>query len=97
MDLNPDEVRIKQEMADACERVYGIVDGTKWHRSALLSFAGLDGVHGVVTDSAAPVEEVAAWIDAGVEVTIAEARPREHPPVRPRDLRRAVRNDEMTG
>ena len=38
MDLNPDEVRIKQEMADACEQVYGIVDGTKWHRSALLSF-----------------------------------------------------------
>ena len=36
MDLNPDEVRIKQEMADACEQVYGILDGTKWHRSALL-------------------------------------------------------------
>ena len=26
MDLNPDEVRIKQEMADACELVYGILD-----------------------------------------------------------------------
>src|SRR6188472_590804 len=38
MDLNPDEVRIKQEMADACEQVYGIFDGTKWHRSALLAF-----------------------------------------------------------
>ena len=38
MDLNPDEVRIKQEMADACEQVFGIIDGTKWHRSALLSF-----------------------------------------------------------
>src|SRR5436189_4954334 len=38
MDLNPDEVRIKQEMADACEQIYGILDGTKWHRSALLSF-----------------------------------------------------------
>ena len=33
MDLNPDEVRIKREMADACERVIGIFDGTKWHRS----------------------------------------------------------------
>jgi DeoR/GlpR family transcriptional regulator of sugar metabolism len=28
MDLNPDEVRIKQEMADACEQVFGIFDGT---------------------------------------------------------------------
>ena len=38
MDLNPDEVRIKQEMADACERVVCIADATKWQRSALLSF-----------------------------------------------------------
>src|SRR5215813_14032517 len=58
MDLNPDEVRIKQEMADACEQVYGIVDGTKWHRSALLSFAPTDRVSAVVTDSTAPVDEV---------------------------------------
>ena len=45
MDLNPDEVRIKQEMADACEQVYGILDGTKWHRSALLSFVAHGGAH----------------------------------------------------
>src|ERR671936_370198 len=32
MELNPDEVRIKQEMANACERVIGILDSTKWHR-----------------------------------------------------------------
>ena len=38
MDLNPDEVRIKREIADACERVIGIFDHTKWHRTALLSF-----------------------------------------------------------
>ena len=54
MDLNPDEVRIKQEMADACEQVYGIFDGTKWHRSALLSFVATDDLNGIVTDSSAP-------------------------------------------
>jgi DeoR/GlpR family transcriptional regulator of sugar metabolism len=97
MDLNPDEVRIKQEMADACEHVYGILDGTKWHRSALLSFASLDDVHGVVTDSTAPGEEVAAWREAGVNVIVAQAGPREKAPIRPRDLRRAVRNDEAVG
>jgi DeoR/GlpR family transcriptional regulator of sugar metabolism len=97
MDLNPDEVRIKQEMADACEQVYGILDGTKWHRSALLSFASLDDVHGVVTDSSAPAEEVAAWREAGINVIVAEAAPRDKPAIRPRDLRRAVRNDEATG
>ena len=50
MDLNPDEVRIKREMADACERVIAIFDRTKWHRSALLSFVPADSVDAIVTD-----------------------------------------------
>jgi len=94
MDLNPDEVRIKQEMADACEEVYGILDGTKWHRSALLSFAPADQLAGVVTDSGAPADEVEAWRAAGVEVITVDPGPREPPPARPRDLRRALRGDE---
>ncbi len=93
MDMNPDEVRIKQEMADACEDVYGILDGTKWHRSALLSFAATDDLAGVITDSGAPEEEVQAWRAAGIEVITADPGPAEPPPVRPRDLRRAVRQD----
>jgi DeoR/GlpR family transcriptional regulator of sugar metabolism len=97
MDLNPDEVRIKQEMADACEQVYGILDGTKWHRSALLTFVSLDQLTGIVTDSGAPEEEVEAWSAAGINVITADPGPREPPPLRPRDLRRAVRNDELAG
>ena len=73
MDLNPDEVRIKQEMADACEQVYGILDGTKWHRSALLSFVAVRRPDGIVTDSSAPADEVEAWRAAGVEVVTADA------------------------
>src|SRR6476619_5466149 len=92
MDLNPDEVRIKQEMADACEQVYGIVDGTKWHRSALLAFVPTDELTGIVTDSSAPADEVDAWRAAGIEVITADPGPREPLPVRPRDLRRSVRN-----
>ena len=97
MDLNPDEVRIKQEMADACEQVYGIFDGTKWHRSALLTFVPVDELAGIITDSGAPASEVEAWRAAGVNVITADPGPREPPPVRPRDLRRAVRNDEQVG
>jgi DeoR family transcriptional regulator of aga operon len=97
MDLNPDEVRIKQEMADACEQVYGILDGTKWHRSALLTFVSLDQLTGIVTDSGAPEAEVEAWQAAGVTVITTDPGPRKPPPVRPRDLRRAVRNDELVG
>lgn len=97
MDLNPDEVRIKQEMADACEQVYGIFDGTKWHRSALLAFISVEELAGIITDSSAPTIEVEAWRAAGVNVMSVDPGPREPPPLRPRDLRRAVRNDEAAG
>src|SRR4051812_19163300 len=88
MDLNPDEVRIKKEMADACEQVIGIFDGTKWHRSALLSFAPVDHVAAIVTDASAPAEQVEAWRARGVEVVTAAATSPERTPVRVPDLRR---------
>ena len=94
MDLNPDEVRIKQEMADACERVIGIVDGTKWHRSALLSFVPADGVDAIVTDATAPQDEVEAWRAGGVEVVTADVVSREARPIRPMDLRRVPPLDQ---
>ena len=97
MDLNPDEVRIKHEMADACEQVFGIFDGTKWHRSALLAFVQAEDLAGIITDSTAPDDEVETWRGAGVSVVTVDPGPREPPPLRPRDLRRAVRNDERFG
>ncbi|HEY6606981.1 MAG TPA: DeoR/GlpR family DNA-binding transcription regulator [Gaiellaceae bacterium] len=97
MDLNPDEVRIKQEMADACEQVFGIFDGTKWHRSALLAFVATEDLAGIVTDSSAPADEVNAWRESGVNVVVVDPGPREPLPLRPRDLRRAVRNEEALG
>ena len=88
MDLSPDEVRVKSEMASACQQVYGILDGTKWHRSALLSFVGTDALHGIVTDENAPLDEVEAWREHGVAVTTAQLDPQTAPPARPPDLRR---------
>ena len=72
MDLNPEEVQIKREMAAACERVIAIFDRTKWHRSALLSFVPSERVDAIVTDSGAPAELVQAWRERGVDVTAAE-------------------------
>src|SRR5437899_2874445 len=77
MELNPDEVRIKQEMADACEQVFAIVDGTKWHRSALLSFVPTERVSAVITDSTAPPDEIARWRGRGVDVVTVDPRPGE--------------------
>ena len=88
MDLNPDEVRIKQEMADACERVVCIADGTKWQRSALLSFVPPAGVHGIVTDAGAPEDQIEAWRALGADVTVAEVAERVRAPLQLLDLRR---------
>jgi DeoR/GlpR family transcriptional regulator of sugar metabolism len=96
MDLNPDEVRIKQEMANACDQVFGIFDGTKWHRSALLAFIPVKALSGIVTDSTAPAEDVEAWRAAGVDVVTVDPGPREPMPIRPRDLRPPLGEDEAT-
>ena len=90
MDLNPDEVGIKQRMAEACERVVGILDSTKWHRSALLSFVQTERVDAVVTDSGAPAPDVAAWRAAGVQVVTADTPASRRPLAAVPDLRRAV-------
>ena len=98
MDLNPDEVRIKQEMADACEQVYGILDGTKWHRSALLAFVpveDLDG-HRHRLERARPRRSRPGAQPASTCSTV-DPGPREPLPRRPRDLRRAVRDDGRLG
>ena len=97
MDLNPDEVRIKQEMADACEQVYGIIDGTKWHRSALLPFVQVEELAGLVTDLGAPADQVEAWRAEGLDVVIADPGPHEAVPARPRDLRRVPAPDRAVG
>ena len=94
MDLNPDEVRIKQEMADACEQVLRDPRRRRSGTAARCSRSSRSNdSHGIVTDSSAPDDEVEAWRAAGVDVITADPGPREPPPVRPRDLRRAVRND----
>ena len=93
MDLNPDEVRIKREMADACERVIGILDGTKWHRTALLPFVATEQVDGIVTDTSAPAEEVEAWRARDIEIVSVEPAQRARPAARP-GLRRTRPGDE---
>jgi DeoR/GlpR family transcriptional regulator of sugar metabolism len=76
MDLNPEEVRIKREMAEVCERVIGVFDHTKWRRTALLSFVPTDHIDAIVTDAQAPAELLTEWRDRGVEVVAAASRSR---------------------
>src|SRR5437879_6427601 len=75
MDLNPEEVRIKSEMADVCERVIGVFDHTKWSRTALLSFVPTQRITAIVTDAGAPADLMKEWRDRKVEVVAAELDP----------------------
>jgi DeoR family transcriptional regulator of aga operon len=79
MDLNPDEVKIKREMADACERVIGVFDHTKWRRSALFTFVPTQRIDAIVTDAAAPAELVHEWRARNVEVVTAASDRKEVP------------------
>jgi DeoR/GlpR family transcriptional regulator of sugar metabolism len=73
MDLNPDEVKIKREMVDACEHVVGVFDHTKWRRSALFTFVPAQRIDAIVTDAAAPTDLVQEWRDRNVQVVAAES------------------------
>src|SRR5581483_4637071 len=84
MDLNPEEVRVKRELAGACAKVVGIFDSTKWHRSALLPFVEADHIDAIVTDRGAPAELVAAWRARDVEIVAERPSRRPRPEQRPR-------------
>jgi DeoR family transcriptional regulator of aga operon len=77
MDLNPEEVRIKREMADACERVIGVFDHTKWRRTALFTFVPTERIDAIVTDAGAPADLVREWRDRKVEVITAPSDRKE--------------------
>ena len=77
MDLNPEEVKIKREMAEACERVVGVFDHTKWRRSALFTFVPTQRIDAIVTDAAAPADLVQEWRDRKVEVVTAASDRKE--------------------
>jgi DeoR family transcriptional regulator of aga operon len=72
MDLNPEEVRIKRELAEVCERVIGVFDHTKWHKKALLSFVPTQRIGAIVTDAGAPADLVQEWRDHQIDVVTAE-------------------------
>lgn len=68
------EVRFKRAMVAACKEVIAVVDSSKWGQVATASFAPLEQVDRVITDSGAPQEMVEALQGYTVEVQIAEHR-----------------------
>lgn len=67
-DVNPEEVRTKRRMAEMCQTVVGVVDGSKWGQVAMATFASIDQTHMIITDDSAPPDLVARMRQRGVEV-----------------------------
>lgn len=69
-DVSAEEAEMKRPLVAMCRQVIAVVDATKWGRLGLASFASLEEVHTIVTDSHAPAGLVAEVRGAGVEVVL---------------------------
>ena len=65
------EVELKQSAIARAQEVVAVVDGTKFGRLGLASFARIEQLSSVVTDEDAPAEVVADLGARGVRVLIA--------------------------
>lgn len=69
-DVSTDEAAVKRPLVERCREVIAVIDATKWGRTGVASFAGLEQVNRVITDAGAPEELVREVQAAGVAVQI---------------------------
>jgi DeoR/GlpR family transcriptional regulator of sugar metabolism len=69
-DVNQYEVELKRSMVERAKKVIAVVDATKWGQVAFASFASLDQLDRVITDTAAPANMVAALRERKIEVVL---------------------------
>ncbi len=69
-DVNLDEVRTKRDLVLRCRQVVGVIDARKWGQVATATFASLDEIDTVITDSDAPPDMVQEARARGVEVIL---------------------------
>jgi DeoR/GlpR family transcriptional regulator of sugar metabolism len=69
-DVSLAEAEVKRPIVTMCREVIAVLDATKWGRVGLASFASLTQVHRIITDSRAPVDQIAPVRLAGVEVVL---------------------------
>ena len=67
-DVSTAEARVKRHMTGLCRQVIAVLDASKWGRVGLASFARLNELHSVITNSQAPEALVQAVRAAGITV-----------------------------
>ncbi|MBX2999020.1 MAG: DeoR/GlpR transcriptional regulator [Caldilineaceae bacterium] len=66
------EVGLKKAVIERAQQVIAIVDGSKFGRLGLASFAAIDQISCLITDDSAPEEMLCALRRAGVDVYVAK-------------------------
>lgn len=69
-DVNLSEVTMKRAMIECCRRVVGVIDARKWGNVATATFATVEQIHLLITDSDAPLGMVNEIRQHGVEVLL---------------------------
>jgi len=72
-DATEEEAQIKRLMVDGATEVVGLVDHTKWGRTAFATFCRTAGLTAVVSDVDAPAAMTAELRSAGVDVRLVDA------------------------
>lgn len=69
-DVSAGEAEVKRPLVAMCREVIAVVDATKWGRVGLASFATLESVNRVITDTNAPADLVKQVQALGIPVTL---------------------------
>jgi len=69
-DVSSSEAEVKRHILTMCREVIGILDGTKWGRVGLASFARLEDLHSIITDTQAPADQVEQVRALGIQVML---------------------------
>lgn len=69
-DVNLEEAQTKCRMAQLCQEVVAVLDGSKWGQMAVVTFAALDKVQRIITDHSAPADLIEAVRRRGIPVVV---------------------------
>ena len=69
-DVSAEEAEVKRQMVAMCRQNIVVLDATKWGRVGLASFAQLEDIDTIITDTYAPAELLAQVQTLGIKVLV---------------------------
>ena len=69
-DISASEAEVKCKVLPLCQQVYCVIDSTKWGRAGLTSFAHIEQLNCVISDTNSPPELVEKLTAKGIQVIL---------------------------